>query len=264
MRACWAVYLVREKRPDLTLVHLFDLDHFEYNYGPFTPEAFAVLEKVDGYVARILDAARQAGTLDETAVFIVSDHGFRAVSKQVQPAVVLKEAGLVRTRVERGAAGEAREVVTDWRAYPYAGGGSCAIMLRDPNDREAARRAREALEKFNARSGGKLFRVVEAAEAAKLGAYPGAAFVLEAAPGYFFGDGLKRGAVVDTDTRGMHGYLPGPDDYRATFVASGLDVIRRGDLGTLHMTEVAPAVAAHLGLTLRDAGAQKVQVSGAW
>ena len=35
-----------------------------------------MLEKEDAYVSRILGAATRAGVSDETAVFIVSDHGF--------------------------------------------------------------------------------------------------------------------------------------------------------------------------------------------
>jgi predicted AlkP superfamily pyrophosphatase or phosphodiesterase len=252
-RTHWAEYLIREKRPDLVLVHLFDLDHAEHNRGPFTPEAFAILEKLDGYVGRILAAAEQAGTLSETAVFIVSDHGFRDVSKIINPAVVLREAGLVTAREEGGT--QAQAVVTDWRAYPYPSGGSCAVVLKDAGDRDAAERARAALEKFNEQQGGKLFRVVGREELSKLGAYPDAAFVLEATAGYYFGSNHSGAAVTESGSRGMHGYLPMPDDYRATLVISGVDVIRRGDLGTVHMTEVGPTIAATLGITLGDAGA---------
>lgn len=253
MRARWAEYLIREKRPQLMLVHLFDLDHAEHDHGPFTPEAFRILEKIDGYVGRIIAAAESAGTLRDTAVFIVSDHGFRSVSKTIQPGVVLREAGLVSAQESGGDGAEAGEAVTSWRAFPYPGGGSCAIVLRDPNDREAATRARAALEQFNARSGGKLFRFVERDELRRLGAYPNAAFVLEAAPDYFFGDSVTGPAVVEGQRRGMHGYLPHPPDYRATFVATGLDVIKRGDLGDIPMTEVGPVIAGTLGVELRDA-----------
>ncbi|HEX7177853.1 MAG TPA: ectonucleotide pyrophosphatase/phosphodiesterase [Pyrinomonadaceae bacterium] len=260
-RAHWAEYIIREKRPDLMLVHLFDLDHTEHNRGPFTPEAFAILEKVDGYVGRILAAAEQAGTLSETAVFIVSDHGFRDLSKYIHPAVVLREAGLVTTRDERSANVQTQTVVTDWRAYPYPSGGSCAIVLRDAGDRDAAERARAALEKFNEQQGGKLFRIVGRDELSKLGAFPEAAFGLEATFGYAFGDNHSGEAITETTRRGTHGYLPMPADYRATLVVSGLDVVRRGDLGDVHMTEVGPTIAAALGLTLGDAqhGALKLR-----
>ena len=110
-RAHWAEYIIREKRPDLMLVHLFDLDHAEHNRGPFTPEAFAILEKVDGYVARILSAAERAGTLPETAVFIVSDRGFRADNTSTGRVC---GGGLARRATRRRRGAQTQTVVT-WR-----------------------------------------------------------------------------------------------------------------------------------------------------
>lgn len=256
MRARWAEYVLREKRPELLLVHLFDLDHAEHDHGPFTPEAFRVLEKLDGYVARIIAAAEEAGTLRDTAVFVVSDHGFRAVSKSINANVILARAGLIELREERAAGGAARAVATNWRAAAYPSGGACAIMLRDPGDRDAHGRALAAFKAYEA----SVLRVVPAEEVRRLGAFPDAAFVLEAAPGHLFSDRLTGEPISDSTSKGMHGYLPSPPDYRATFVASGLDVIRRGDLGDIHMTDVGPTVASVLGLTLRDAQGPAVKL----
>lgn len=266
MRARWAEYLLREKRPHLLLVHLFDLDHAEHVHGPFTPEALRILEKVDGYVGRVVAAAEEAGTLADTAVFIVSDHGFRPLSKSISPNVILARAGLIDVREESDGEGGTRAVVTGWRAAAYPSGGSCAIMLRHPHDREARARARAAFEEYAADgtltlAGGRgVLRVVPAAEVLRLGAFPDAAFVLEAAPGYSFGDALAGDPLGDSTNRGTHGYLPSPADYRATFVASGLDVIRRGDLGDIHMTEVGPTIADVLGVALRDAQAPALRL----
>src|SRR5947209_3711605 len=140
LRTRVAEYIIAEKRPELALVHLFDLDHFQHKYGPFTQEALAMLEKEDAYVARILGAASRAGDLDETAVFIVSDHGFLPISKLIHPNVLLAQAGLLKV-TGRDARGDA--VVTDVRAIAYVTSGSCSIILRDPADRDALKRARE-------------------------------------------------------------------------------------------------------------------------
>lgn len=260
MRTRWAEYLILKKRPDLLLVHLFDLDHFEHDHGPFTPEAFAILEKVDGYVARIVAAAERAGTLPETAVFITSDHGFRTISKEIRPGVILARAGLINAREEKTESGRVRAVVSDWTAAPYTAGGSAGIILREKGDLKAKRRARAALEEFNRRAGGDLYRVVEGDVLRKLGAFPGAALVLEAGPGHYFSHQFYGEPISESKGRGMHGYLPMPDDYRATFIGSGLDVIKRGDLGTIHMTEVGPTVAAILGVKLRDAQARALKL----
>ncbi|HEX8475232.1 MAG TPA: ectonucleotide pyrophosphatase/phosphodiesterase [Pyrinomonadaceae bacterium] len=267
MRTRWAEYLIREKRPDVVLVHLFDLDHFQHDFGPFTPEAFAILEKSDAYVARLLDAARQAGTLDETAVFILSDHGFLPISREIRPYVILERAGLLKLREEKNADGSTRLVVADdWRALPYPTSGSCAVILRDPQDRDALRRARDAFRPYEQRTAetpdGRdgVLRVIDAAQLTRMGANPRAAFMLEGSRGYSFGGSLTGQPIAPINGRGTHGFLPTTRDYRASFVASGAGVTRRGSLGIVNMLDIAPTIARTLGLTLRDADGRPLKL----
>jgi hypothetical protein len=266
MRARFAEYLITEKRPHLMLVHLFDLDHFQHDYGPFTPEAFAMLEKLDGYVARILEAAERAGTISETAVFIVSDHGFAPISKLIHPGVVLKEAGLLN--VSHGSDTPQQQlanaqlcVAEGWRALPSITGGSCAIILRDETDAEAFQKARAAFDELAKsrvdgapETDGELFRIIDAEEVREMGADVRAAFVLEAAEGYAFGANYLGDAVTQSIMRGQHGYLP--SRYFTTFIAVGAGITRRGDLGEINITDVGPSIAHTIGLTLRDADGQ--------
>ncbi|HWS99160.1 MAG TPA: ectonucleotide pyrophosphatase/phosphodiesterase [Pyrinomonadaceae bacterium] len=251
MRTRFAEYVVAEKKPDVVLVHLFDLDHFEHDYGPFTPEVFAILEKVDGYVGRILAAAERAGTLPETAVFIVSDHGFSPVSKQILPGVILARAGLLKLREERGADGRARTAVAEWRAAPYINGGSCAVMLRDPSDREAYRKALAAFTEFAEGEGRGSLRVLAQKEVRRLKTNPGVALTLEAAEGYYFDKGYTGEAIIPAKIRGQHGYLPGR--YYTSFIASGAGVTRRGSFGTIRLVDEGPTIASALGLRLPHA-----------
>jgi predicted AlkP superfamily pyrophosphatase or phosphodiesterase len=261
MRTRFAEHIIREKRPRLMLVHLFDLDHFQHDYGPFTKEAFAVLEKTDGYVARILRAAEAAGTLRETAVFVVSDHGFRPVRKVIHPGVILAQWGLIETKESADEKGNKRTVVTDWQAWPYVANGSCVLMLRDPNDKDLINMVRFAFRGFREigvggyreKGEGTLLDFVSRNSLERLGVHASAVLVLEAADGYSFGGNLVGEPVTDNAQRGAHGYLPTIPGYRASLVASGAGVRRRGDLGTVRMTDIGPTVARALGLTLRDA-----------
>ncbi|HKQ53834.1 MAG TPA: ectonucleotide pyrophosphatase/phosphodiesterase [Pyrinomonadaceae bacterium] len=244
MRTRFAEYVVGEKKPELLLVHLFDLDHFEHEAGPFTPEAFAILEKVDGYVGRILAAAERAGTLSETAVFVVSDHGFSPISKQILPGVILARAGLLKL-------GQDGRTVTDWRAAAYINGGSCAIVLRDPRDRDAYRKALAAFKEFAGGEGRGALRVLGREELRRRKTYPNAAFALEAAEGYYFDKGTAGEAVVAARIRGQHGYVP--ERYYTSFIANGAGVTRRGSFGTIRLIDEGPTIARALGLKLRDA-----------
>jgi predicted AlkP superfamily pyrophosphatase or phosphodiesterase len=253
MRTRFAEYIITAERPEVMFVHLFDLDHFEHEKGPFTREAFEILEKTDGYVGRLLDAARRAGTLDETAVFIVSDHGFMPVSKQVQPGVLLERAGLLKVREEKDASGQTVTVVTEWRALPFVTNGSCAIILRDKNDKEAQRKVREIFKPLAGREGSGIREVLEEKSLRALGANPRATLMLDAADGYDFGT-MYTGDVITTETqRGAHGYLPTRPDYYTSFIAAGAGVNRGQRLGIIRMIDIGPTIARSLGTTLRDA-----------
>jgi predicted AlkP superfamily pyrophosphatase or phosphodiesterase len=246
MRTRFAEYIIAHKRPQLMLVHLFDLDHFEHSYGPFTSQAFTTLEKVDGYIGRLLAAVERAGLLSETAVFIVSDHGFMAISRTFNPLIVLEQAGLVKIAPDA----DGRRRIIEWRALPYISGGSCAIILRDDQDQEALRRAREAFRPYEQQG---ILRIIDRSELERLGANPRAAFALEAAEGYAFGGGLTGETITPSLNRGTHGYLPTLPDYRASFIAAGAGIERKGKIGEIRMIDIGPTVARLLGLELRDA-----------
>lgn len=260
MRTRFAEYLIEKKRPGLVFVHLFDLDHFQHDFGPFTPEALATLEKSDAYLARLLAAAERAGTLDETAVFVMSDHGFRPYTTQIYPNVILARAGLIKLREETDAEGKPRAIIAEWRAFASPSGGSCSVMLRDPNDKDALTRSLAAFAEYANNDGAsaavqkRVLRVLNQREVGRVGGNPRAAFMLEAAEGYSFSNSLTGEPIVEGKPRGQHGYLPTPPDYRASFVASGAGITRRAhDLGEIRMIDIGPTVARALGLTLRHA-----------
>jgi predicted AlkP superfamily phosphohydrolase/phosphomutase len=264
LRARVAEYIICEKRPDLALVHFFDFDHFQHDYGPFSKEACAILEKLDSYTSRLLEACRRAGTLSETAIFIVSDHGFRPISKLVHPGVLLARAGLISLDPDAQPADVPalleRMTEADWHAYPYVTSGACAVALRDASDEGARARLHELFEPLAGREGSGILRVISAEEARALGASGEAALMLEAADGYSFGMNLTGEPVTESVQRGQHGYLPTRDDYRTCFVAAGAGLSTRGDLGAMHMTEVGPTIARSLRLKLLDAEAAGLQL----
>ncbi len=252
MRTRIAEFVIERKRPDVMLVHLFDLDHFQHDYGPFTPQAFALLEKSDAYLGRMLEAARRAGTLSETTVFVVSDHGFRPVSRQIHPGVILARAGLLTIGQQPGRDGRPRPFVSSHEAMFYTTGGSCAVYVRQETPAKL-RRVRNALESAATHEGRRLYRVLGRRELRALHADPRAAFTLEASDGHFFGRNLTGEPVTETKSRGQHGFLPTLADYRSVFVAAGPGVARGRDTGELRMIDIGPTVANALGLRLRDA-----------
>jgi predicted AlkP superfamily pyrophosphatase or phosphodiesterase len=253
MRTRCAEYVLEKKRPQVMLVHLFDLDHFEHDFGPFTTEANAMLEKTDAYVARILAASERAGTLAETAVFIVSDHGFLPTTKLIHPGVLLARAGLVNVQEEKDAQGKTHLSVKEWRALPYTSNGSCAIILRDPNDRATLNRVR-AIFSGQEIKGKNVLSVLKARQLRALHANPRAALMLEAGDGYSFGNNYAGEFVTPNPQRGAHGYLP--SKYQNTFIASGAGIRQRGlltDGEPIPIIDLGPTIASVLNLRLRGA-----------
>ena len=94
-----AVYLIREHKPNLLLVHFLSLDSTHHTYGPGSLAATDAIAFLDGCVARITEAIRAAGMADRATVMVVSDHGFKKFTKQVRPGAALAAAGLAEERL---------------------------------------------------------------------------------------------------------------------------------------------------------------------
>ena len=50
-------------------------DHVGHQAGHDTPEYYAKLKELDGYVGRIIQAVTEAGMLKETTFIVTADHG---------------------------------------------------------------------------------------------------------------------------------------------------------------------------------------------
>ena len=88
-RTLATLFLLREKRPDLLLVHLVDLDSEEHDQGPFEENANAVLERTDELLGEVL-----AGMPPGYDLALVSDHGFERVDHTANLRVLLRQKNL--------------------------------------------------------------------------------------------------------------------------------------------------------------------------
>ena len=66
---------IREKKPALAAICFDNPDHVGHADGHDTPEYYAKLKELDGYIARIVQAVDEAGMTDETIFIITADHG---------------------------------------------------------------------------------------------------------------------------------------------------------------------------------------------
>ncbi len=245
-RTAISEYIINTYRPDLMLIHLVELDSSHHKNGPRTPGALETAEREDGFIGRIIEATRKAGIFDKTTFFLVSDHGFAEVKKKFEPGVELVKAKLITL----GAEGKP----TDWKAAAWPAGGSCAIVLRDPKDKETAQKVADLFSKIAERSTGPINRILTKESLQKLGAVPTAELMLEAAPGYAFGEELTGPEIHDSkDYRGTHGQLPSRAEMRSSLIIFGRDARIGAHLGVARMIDIAPTIAPLLGLSFTEA-----------
>jgi predicted AlkP superfamily pyrophosphatase or phosphodiesterase len=242
-----AAHVLHRHAPDLLLVHFLCADSFQHLHGPRSPEAYWALEYVDHCVSRVL-AALPAGALErDTAVLVVSDHGFLPSEREIRVNVRLRQLGLLKVDGE-GRFGESR-------ARFVTNHGAGYVYVLDPADRPSLVRDLKAeLAGLEGVTG-----VWGVADYAALG-LPApddnpmiGELVLEAAAGYAFGDEARGDEPIGAPRyRGNHGHRPDHPDNGAFFLAAGAGVRRGAQVGTIKSRDVAPTVAHLLHLELGD------------
>ena len=230
-----------ERDPGLWLIRFNQTasDHLRFGFG--SVEVAEALERVDSEIGRIEDCLSAAGQLRDTAIFVTGDVVYQGVHTRIDPNVALVRNGLIG-RDPRSPMG-----VRSWLALSRSSGRSAYVYARDAND---ALKAREILEAEAERTGA--FEVVPAAELARTGADPQAWFGLAAKPGFVIGNGLAKPAMRPSDVRGSAGAFPfrDPDNLSVGVVAWGRGIRRQVRVPQLDLTDIAPTIAALLGLRL--------------
>lgn len=228
-----AIDILKRYKPNLMLVHLLCLDDINHQYGPMSDASLEAMAFLDDRIKQITDtltSSRRPFTL-----LIVSDHGFRKTNHAIYPNAVLSQEGLVRD------------------AWVVPDGGVAMVYVTDP------RRRAELLPKLST-----LFRGVEGVEQIytpddfeKLGlpspkqSDQAPDLLIAAKPGNVFASGVPDGKGEAHG--GTHGYLNSDPQMQAIFMAWGSGIKPGVRLGTISNLDVAPTIAALLGINLMHA-----------
>jgi predicted AlkP superfamily pyrophosphatase or phosphodiesterase len=238
-RTAYAVRILQLKRPAFMTFYLASLDHVEHEYGPHTKEANSTLEEIDKLIGNL---RRAAG--DEMVMAVVSDHGFLPVTKEVNLLTRFREAGLI----------DAQDYthVKSWNAAEWASGASSAVIVNSKAPPETKRRTMAVLEKTVKDPDAGVARILDSNEIQRLGGCP-ADFWVELKPDFTFGPQATGPLVTDSKTRGMHGFLADRREMNAVFFVAGPGIARSKSLGEIDMRDIAPTLAAVLGIKLEAA-----------
>jgi predicted AlkP superfamily pyrophosphatase or phosphodiesterase len=236
--------ILEKHKPNLLLFHLLTLDDTNHEYGPMSPASFTGMALLDANVKRILDALQRSGRSRHATLIIVSDHGFRKIKHKVHPNVLLRGKGFLT-----GASGELKGDV-----FVQAAGGTAMVYLTNPDKRD------ELLAKLR-----QLFTGVDgidhiygAQDFLRMGlptrvtSDQAPDMVLAATPDYGFSNESEGSYFTEVAQGGTHGYVNSDPNMQAIFIASGAGVPKGVHLDSIPNLDVAPTVAALLGLEMKN------------
>lgn len=253
-KTLWTIGIIDTHNPNLVLCHLTSLDHQEHEHAPFSPEADAAIETIDGQVGRLIDAELKKNP--DAKIVIVSDHGFVRVDHKVALNVLFERAGLLRVRPD--AADDGTLPVISWDAEAWESGGTAAVMIRDRNDPHVLEKVKRVLAEIASDPQLGVDRVVAGDEIARHGGNPETAFVIDFKPGWAASKSWRGPVVKSSPSTGAHGYLPDHPELRSALMMRGSGVAKGRDLGVVDMLQIAPTVAQMLAIPLPAAKLQPV------
>jgi predicted AlkP superfamily pyrophosphatase or phosphodiesterase len=237
-----ALQVLSEGSPTLLFLHIFEVDGAQHKHGLWSAPALSAIENADRQLARLIEAVKQAGIADSTAFIVASDHGFANVTRQLNPGVLLREAGLIDV--------DASGKVQAWRAASSAAGGLAYIYV---NGDDAAVRAR-VLDLFKQRASAAdsgIAQVLDHEAIVERGGDPRAALALEAQLGVTFGSSLQT-YEAKPSYAAAHGWDPARPEMRASLLVLGPS-IKPGPLHDARLIDIAPTIAKWLQLPLPEA-----------
>ena len=236
---------IREKRPDLLLVHLTDLDTTRHDYGVHSPEAYAAIDRLAVRFENIVQQLKAQQLYEDTTVVILGDHGQLDFHTKVPINEKLAEGGWLDY---------VKEKPRHWKAFAKSNGGSAYIYSQN-KDIQGLGQYLHALQKDPANG---IAGILTAKEAAAEGADPQCAFMLEAKVGYTFIDFL---GAVDKAYKADHGYHPTDKaGFETFYVMAGPEIKKGFVIEEMSLLDIAPTWAKLLGLPMKDVEGRALDV----
>ena len=244
-----AAFMFTQYRPNLLLYHTLNTDHINHTYGPGTSASLTAFAYADRLVGDLLAAIDASGLREKTTILVVTDHGFKKVTRFLYPNVALKQAGFLKV------AG-ARVVQND--AYVMPWGGTAAVYINDPARRTELKPKLKAL--FERTEG--IARVIDGSEAHSLGLplpeenhNMGDLILVAKDEAIGFNESALGEDILGPAVNygGTHGFLASEPDLEGIFIASGAGIKAGAPLGRIRNLDLAPTIARLLGLPLPDA-----------
>lgn len=241
-----ACHLIRNRMPNLLLLHLLNVDGTHHAFGAQTSAGYTANAYADACVARVLAALEEAGVRERTTVFVVSDHGFIRTPQAIRPNIVLRKAGLLKADGAR---------ISEAQVNVVPEGGIGLVYCNVPGQVEAdSKRVKELFEGLEG-----VEEILEPAQYAEHGLphpreyRPAPDLVLVAKEGYGVSGSVEGDDFVTTHTEartslGSHGFLARNPKMNGICVVAGRGIRPGVVVQKAENIDVAPTAARLLGL----------------
>lgn len=245
--AC-ACDIIREKKPDLLMLHPANIDACRHKYGLFNDKVLEGIGETDRWIGKIMEAVHDAGMEDEVNLVLTSDHGQVEIQRIVNLNVLFADRNLIEVDDEGR--------IVDWKAYCLSNGLSALVYLKDESCRDQVAELLYNWKEEGIYGFSEVYTEQEARQRYHLGG--GFSFVLESDGITSIGTScagplVSRFGMEDYRYgRATHGHLPfkGP---QPTFLAMGPDFKEGVVLEHGRLIDQAPTYAKLLGCELKHA-----------
>ena len=240
-------HLLRERKPNLLVLHLLNVDSTHHAEGAQSPPGYTANGFADMCLARVVAAVDEAGIRDKTTIIVLADHGFTLTPKAIRPNVLLRQQGLLTVTGAKISTAQIHVVPEGGIGLIY-----CTNPGTAPADRERAAKI------FAGQEG--VADIVTPERMHELGMphpreYAQAPdLVLVAKDGYGVSGSAEGETFVALGTEakvsaGSHGFVSTEPKMNAVCVISGAGIRAGATVPTAENIDIAPTVARLLGLT---------------
>ncbi|WP_125767251.1 alkaline phosphatase family protein [Lapidilactobacillus wuchangensis] len=239
--AC-AVDTLKNKRPNLTMIHLVAMDSMRHRYGVRSAEAMTALRTLDQQVAELIQATKDGGFYEDTNFVILGDHYQINVDKMIHLNTLFAQKGWLTPAAD--------QTFKEWSVMAKTCDGSTYIYTKNFTKLAELRQAISQVEGVE--------KIYSRKAANQRGADPECTLMVEAKEGYYFTDESDRPAIVETVDpaslgtpdryHGVHGYDPDKPDYQTTILFNGPAVKPGVEINRANLVDEAPTFAQLLGL----------------
>lgn len=234
-----------DQKPFFLSAYFASFDESAHQYGVYSREAARSLEKIDAMLGQLIEEAERI-TQGDLVVCVVSDHGTLDNHYNISPNVLLHQAGLIELDPEGN--------VTSWKAWSQRAGGTAEVRMADPQDEETRRTLAGIMKRLAEDPDSGILEVVDREGARARGGFPDAEYVLVAKKGYELRDDVTGDYCRTRLTqKAQHGYSENFPEMRASFMLWGKGVRPGSDPGEFELIDIAPTLAAMMGVSLPDA-----------